>query len=48
MNLLKDFVDDLLYAVRSPRRTPGHTALVVVILALGISRIAPTQALRCE
>ena len=26
MSLLKDFVDDLLYAVRSLRRTPGHTA----------------------
>jgi predicted permease len=36
MSLLKDFVDDLLYAVRSLRRTPGHTALVVVTLALGI------------
>jgi predicted permease len=36
MNMLKDFVDDLFYAIRSLRRTPGHTALVVVTLALGI------------
>jgi putative ABC transport system permease protein len=36
MTLFKDFVDDLLYAVRSLRRTPGHSALVVLTLALGI------------
>src|SRR4051795_8218724 len=31
-----DFVDDVRYAIRSLRRTPGLTALVVVTLALGI------------
>jgi len=36
MTLFKDFIDDLLYAVRSLRRTPGHSALVVLTLALGI------------
>ena len=33
---LTDFVDDVRYAVRSLRRTPGLTALVVVTIALGI------------
>jgi len=33
---LTDFVDDVRYAVRSLRRTPGLTALVAVTLALGI------------
>ena len=33
---LTDFLDDVRYAVRSLRRTPGLTALVVVTIALGI------------
>jgi len=33
---LTDFVDDVRYAIRSLRRTPGPTALVVMTLALGI------------
>lgn len=33
---LTDFVDDLRYAIRSLRRTPGLTAFVVITLALGI------------
>jgi macrolide transport system ATP-binding/permease protein len=33
---LTDFVDDVRYAIRSLRRTPGLTALVVITLALGI------------
>ncbi len=33
---LTDFVDDVRYAIRSLRRTPGLTALVVMTLALGI------------
>src|SRR5260370_33212889 len=33
---LTDFVDDVQYAVRSLRRTPGLTAFVVITLALGI------------
>src|SRR4029077_1687275 len=33
---LTDFVDDVRYAVRSLRRTPGLTALVAITLALGI------------
>ena len=33
---LTDFVDDVRYATRSLRRTPGLTALVVITLALGI------------
>ena len=33
---LTDFVDDVRYAVRSLRRTPGLTAFVVVTIALGI------------
>ena len=33
---LTDFVDDVRYAIRSLRRTPGLTAFVVVTIALGI------------
>src|SRR5258706_3521810 len=31
-----DFVADVLYAIRSLRRTPGLTAFVVITIALGI------------
>jgi len=37
---LTDFVDDVGYAIRSLRRTPGLAALVVVTLALGIGMTA--------
>ncbi len=37
---LTDFVDDVRYAVRSLRRTPGLTAIVVVTIALGIGMTA--------
>jgi len=37
---LTDFVDDLRYAIRSLRRTPGLTAFVVVTIALGIGMTA--------
>jgi hypothetical protein len=33
---LTDFLDDLHYAIRSLRRTPGLTAFVAITLALGI------------
>jgi hypothetical protein len=33
---LTDFLDDVRYAIRSLRRTPGLTALVAITLALGI------------
>jgi predicted permease len=33
---LTDFVDDVHFAIRSLRRTPGFTAFVVITLALGI------------
>lgn len=36
MHWLTDFVDDMGYAIRSLRRTPGPAALVVMTLALGI------------
>jgi len=37
---LTDFADDLRYAVRSLRRAPGLTAVVVVTIALGIGMTA--------
>src|SRR3954452_11727453 len=37
---LTDFVDDLRYAIRSLRRTPGLTAFVVLTLALGVGMTA--------
>jgi len=37
---LTDFADDVRYAVRSLRRTPGLTAVVVVTIALGIGMTA--------
>jgi predicted permease len=39
---LTDFVDDVRYAVRSLRRTPGLTAFVVMTLALGIGMTSGT------
>ena len=36
LHWLTDFVDDVRYAFRSLRRTPGLTAVVVVTIALGI------------
>jgi len=37
---LTDFVDDVRYAVRSLRRAPGLTAVVVITIALGIGMTA--------
>jgi len=37
---LTDFVDDVRYAVRSLRRTPGLAAVIVVTIALGIGMTA--------
>ena len=37
---LTDFVDDLRYAVRSLRRTPGLTAFIVLTIALGVGMTA--------
>ena len=37
---LTDFVDDVRYAMRSLRRTPGLTAFVVITIALGIGMTA--------
>jgi putative ABC transport system permease protein len=37
---LTDFVDDVRYALRSLRRTPGLTAFVVVTIALGVGMTA--------
>jgi predicted permease len=37
---LTDFVDDVRYAIRSLRRTPGLTAFVIVTIALGIGMTA--------
>jgi macrolide transport system ATP-binding/permease protein len=39
---LTDFVDDVHYAVRSLRRTPGLTAFVAITLALGIGFTSTT------
>jgi putative ABC transport system permease protein len=39
---LTDFVDDVYYAMRSLRRTPGLTAFVVITLALGIGMTSGT------
>ncbi|MDQ6893085.1 MAG: ABC transporter permease [Acidobacteriota bacterium] len=37
---LTDFVDDVRYAIRSLRRSPGLTAVVVITIALGIGMTA--------
>ena len=37
---LTDFVDDVRYAIRSLRRTPGLSAFIVVTLALGVGMTA--------
>src|ERR1700693_1485686 len=37
---LTDFVDDVRYAIRSLRRTPGLAAFVVVTIALGVGLTA--------
>jgi len=37
---LTDFVDDVRYAVRSLRRTPGLTAFIVVTIAVGVGMTA--------
>jgi macrolide transport system ATP-binding/permease protein len=42
---LTDFVDDVRYAVRSLRRTPGLTVFVAVTLALGIGMSAATYSM---
>jgi macrolide transport system ATP-binding/permease protein len=40
LHWLTDFLDDVQYAIRSLRRTPGLTAFVVMTLALGIGMTA--------
>jgi len=40
VNWLKDFIDDVRYAGRSLRRTPGLTVFVVITLAMGIGMTA--------
>src|SRR5580658_3279075 len=39
---IEDFLQDVRYAIRSLRRTPGLTAFVVITLALGIGMTAAT------
>lgn len=39
---LTDFLDDLHYAIRSLRRTPGLTAFVAITLAVGIGMTSTT------
>jgi predicted permease len=42
---LTDFLDDVRFAIRSLRRTPGLTAFVVITLALGIGMTSGTFSL---
>ena len=37
---LTDFVDDVRYAARSLRRSPGLTAFIVITIALGVGMTA--------
>jgi len=42
---LTDFIDDVRYAVRGLRRTPGLTAFITITLALGIGMSAATYSM---